>query len=226
MQNVIRVGEAGVLRVMSELILRGHSPYKPAVDDHGVDLMLSTGIRIQVKTARLRGLKKVIPSNGTLSVSPRYQLTLGCSQKGANHAYVKRARKYSEECDYFIIWGIDENRFWIVPSFIMDDRKCLVLGPKPMPSPAQIRNMAAQGMGLTEISNSLGICEVTAWQHKRRDIEHGGFTRAVRSCEEKWEFLKQEPLKLTAEYRTRKQEIEMLEMMLEDVSQPSETIKH
>lgn len=53
MADMLKLGEAGQLRVMSELILRGHCPYRPVVDDHGVDILLSNGLRIQVKTVKL-----------------------------------------------------------------------------------------------------------------------------------------------------------------------------
>lgn len=46
------IGERGVIKVIDELLARGFSPYRPIVDD-GVDLMLSSGIKIQVKAANL-----------------------------------------------------------------------------------------------------------------------------------------------------------------------------
>lgn len=216
MAKCIQIGEAGVLRVMSELILRGHTPYKPAVDDHGVDLMLSTGIRLQVKTATLRTRMIPVPTKAGMVKQARtsYNLTLGWAQQGANHNPVKRKRLYSEECDYFIIWGVDENRFWVVPSFVMDGRQCLVLGPKPIATSQQVMELASQGFTLDGIAEKLGVSTVTVWNRKRGDIKTKSFVRAVRMCEDRWDFLNVSPVRLLEEGRTREVEIKQLEQML------------
>lgn len=217
MAKCIQIGEAGVLRVMSELILRGHSPFKPAVDDHGVDLMLSSGLRIQVKTATLRTRKsetKHLKDGDVISEVTGYHLSLGWTQSGRIHAPIRRKRAYSEECDYFIIWGVDENRFWIVPSYLMDNRTCLVLGPTPIATRNQVMKLVDQGLGLDAIASKLGISPVTVWNRKHAESKTGGFTRAVRMCEGRWEFLEKPPSELTHEDRMREVEIKQLEQML------------
>lgn len=215
-KNMIQLGEAGVLRVMSELILRGHSPYKPAVDDHGVDLMLSTGIRIQVKTATLKTKKTTLENKGGRKTyeTVAYHLRLGASQVGIGHKYAPRKKLYSTECDYFVIWGVDENRFWIVPSFVMDNRHCLVLGIKAAPTQQQVMELAGQGKGLQEIAKALGVCEVTVWKRKKGDIRNGSFVRAVRQCEDMWEFLNSKPQSFVAQERNAEAEVRHLEKML------------
>lgn len=216
MADTIRIGEAGVLRVMSELILRGHAPYKPAVDDHGVDLMLGSGVRLQVKTATLRTHRKTNQNRRKNEfLSTGYYLSLGWCQAGRVHTPVRRKRMYSEECDYFIIWGIDENRFWIVPSFVLDNRTCLVLGPRTKASEQQILDLAKQGLGLNEIADRLGVCPVTVWKQKNGTRgKMGAFTNAVRTCENRWDFLNVRPTELLSEGRTRETEIKQLEQML------------
>ena len=47
--NAAAIGIAGELRVMSELMLRGHNPAKSYLDT-GVDIVLESGLKIQVKT--------------------------------------------------------------------------------------------------------------------------------------------------------------------------------
>jgi len=222
MAKCIQIGEAGVLRVMSELILREHAPYKPAVDDHGVDLMLGNGLRIQVKSATLRERRTRALSGGEKKVflSTGYYFSLGWGQSGRVHKPTRRKRMYSEECDYFIIWGIAENRFWIVPSFVLDNRTCLVLGPRPKPNEQQVLNLAAQGLGLNAIADKLGCCPVTVWKRKRgQSTEHGSFARTVRMCEERWDFLNVKPMELLAGDRRREDEIAALELMLETTAQ-------
>jgi len=218
MADCIKIGEAGVLRVMSELILRKHAPYKPAVDDHGVDLMLSSGLRIQVKTATLK--TRVNRTDGKEFSKTAYHFTLGSAQFGNAHKYVRRARLYSEECDYFVFFGVDENRFWIVPSFVLDNRSCLVLGPRAKPNEQQVQALAARGMGLTEIANKLGCCPVTVWKRKRETkTRMGAFTNTVRTCEDRWDFLSVKPMELLAGDRRREDEIAALELMLETTAQ-------
>lgn len=118
--STFHTGQAGVHRVAAELLLRGVNVYFPALDRAGIDLLTEQGLRIQVKSARLRVRSK-------LSNRPAYYLHLGWAQQGAAHRPIRRARKYSEEADYFVIWGIDEDRFWIVPASVFDGRYCLML---------------------------------------------------------------------------------------------------
>lgn len=118
--NSFLVGQAGVYRVASELLLRGVNVSFPAVDNAGVDLFTEHGLKVQVKAPRLRVCTGI-------STVPAYYLRLGCAQKGGKHQPVRRKRKYSEEVDYLVIWGVDEDRFWIVPAAVFDDRHLLML---------------------------------------------------------------------------------------------------
>jgi hypothetical protein len=115
------VGQAGVHRVMSELALRNVSGYLPSIDV-GVDILTNEGVRIQVKAAHLRARKI---SKG----QPSYQFGIGWCQVGNAHKPQRRLRAYSTECDFFVLWGIDEDRFWIVPSKVFDNRQILLLYP-------------------------------------------------------------------------------------------------
>jgi len=38
-------------------------------------------------------------------------------------------RSYSSEVDFLVLWGVDEDRFWVVPAAICDQRQGLVLYP-------------------------------------------------------------------------------------------------
>jgi hypothetical protein len=200
----IAIGQAGVYRVLSELILRGYLPYTPVADDHGVDILLPSGVRIQVKTARLH------ERNNASGKRTRYFLSLGWTQKGANHRPIKRQRKYSDECDYFVIFGVEENRFWIVPSFVMDGLCCLELGARPRVTSEQVQSLLDSGKGVIETAKDLGVSRGTVWYRKHGDLKRGGWARAVRQCEDRWEFLDKPPADLVED----RDEVKQLESLL------------
>lgn len=192
MADCIKLGEAGLLRVMSELILRGHHPYRPAVDDHGVDIMLSTGVRIQVKTARLHTRKW--KHGSVVGEKTAYNLSLGWTAAGRVHAPIRRARSYDKECEFLIIFGVDEQRFWIVPSFIVGGKQCLVLGPRDRVTAEEMHQLRLQGMQEQDIAKSLGVNRKTVYNRSQSDLKVGGFVRAVRACEGKWDLLNTAPV--------------------------------
>lgn len=117
--NTILQGQAGVYAVASKLILYGFNPMFPAVD-LGADIILDNGLRLQVKTARLTfpkcGRRNGYGGNylgGAYGFSVRRGEWLG-KTKG----YGRSRKGYSEVADFFVLWGIEENRFWIVPTSI------------------------------------------------------------------------------------------------------------
>ena len=116
MGDVRHLGQAGVYRVASELSLRGLEVYFPSVDV-GIDLLTGTGKRIQIKTATLRERKQ----------GRAYYIGFGWNQAGTKRRAKRRARSYSEEVDVVVIWGVDNNRFWIVPANVFDNHSCLML---------------------------------------------------------------------------------------------------
>jgi hypothetical protein len=132
----LAIGQAGVYRVAAELLLRRVACSLPIVDT-GVDIQLATGVRLQVKSARLhatRNKDKNFPSMGPgyrFTLSMRYQRPL---QRTASlrtmeeRGYIRR--RYSDLADYLVFWGVDEDRFWIVPARLCDDRRCLVIPPR------------------------------------------------------------------------------------------------
>lgn len=85
--------------------------------DVGADLIIDSGLRLQVKTAKL-----TYPVAGR----PPYNNYLGgaygfCVRRGAyenKHWNGKAKIGYADVADFFVLWGIDENRFWIVPTSI------------------------------------------------------------------------------------------------------------
>ena len=95
------IGQAGVYRVMSELLLRGHVPSVPCVDT-GVDIALDNGLRMQVKSVTMRP-------------HPGYPEGAYCfSVKENNHGSKKR--DWTKVVDFLVYWGINENRFFVIPA--------------------------------------------------------------------------------------------------------------
>lgn len=103
-------GQAGVWATAAQLALRGHVPFFPGVD-YGYDLLLDNGVRLQVKTARL------FSTFGKRDRHPQgaYGFDTRCCKVGSDGKMRRVLRDYSTVADFFVLWGIDENRFWIVP---------------------------------------------------------------------------------------------------------------
>lgn len=109
-------GMAGVFAVCEQLCRGGHTPCVPSVD-FGVDIMLDNGLRIQVKSAQAR----IHPgySQGVYC----FDVRKGWTRKGdkiVGHAHSDR--NYAESCDFFIFYGVNERRFFVVPVSIVGNR--------------------------------------------------------------------------------------------------------
>lgn len=88
------LGLAGELRVMSELLLRGHNPAKSYLED-GADIILMDGRKIEVKCAH-----KLNRENG-------YNYNVKCGHAGS--------KRTLPNCDFIICWCIDDDMFFIIP---------------------------------------------------------------------------------------------------------------
>ena|SRR5579859_6706470 len=102
-------GMAGVYAVASRLCMLGHTPFFPSVD-FGVDIMLDNGVKLQVKCGNLR--KHPGYQQGVYCFDVRKAFTI------VGHTVYKhqKDRTYVGTCDFIIFWGIDENRFFVMPS--------------------------------------------------------------------------------------------------------------
>ncbi len=100
------LGQSGVFRVSSEILRRGTPSWIPSVD-FGADLMAADGIMIQVKSARLRSQQGL----------QFYWFGLGKN----------RHRRMEDRPDFYIMWGTDEDRFWVIPaSRLAGKRSCAI----------------------------------------------------------------------------------------------------
>ena len=93
--------------------------------------MTETGKRLQVKAASLHKRKQASykKDGSPCFVGPAYFFNFSWNQGGAQHKARRRPRTYSSEIDAMILWGVDEDRFWICPPSIFDGRQGLVLFP-------------------------------------------------------------------------------------------------
>jgi hypothetical protein len=104
------LGQAGVWSVAAQLALRGIVPAFPGVD-HGYDLLLDNGLRLQIKTATLRlygGDKRYLA------------YCFDCRGKKWNpekrQVWPTKHKDYANRADFYVLWGVDEDRFWIMPT--------------------------------------------------------------------------------------------------------------
>jgi hypothetical protein len=113
--------------VLAELLVRDVNAYLPVVDV-GVDILTMRGTRIQVKTTKLRR-RKTASGYGQ---GPSYFFASAVKFRGSPERRRReyRFRQYVNEVDFVVYWGVDEDRFWILPASLADRTKCIVLQPK------------------------------------------------------------------------------------------------
>lgn len=104
-------GQAAVWQVASQLALRGHNVYFPGLDE-GCDLLMDNGLRLQIKSATLQNPKGANYRNGAYTFGLRRGAWLSDKKRYERSTL----RTYAEVTDFFVLWGIDENRFFIVPT--------------------------------------------------------------------------------------------------------------
>ena len=95
-----KVGLAGEFRVMAELLLRGHNPAKSYLN-HGADIVIENNLRIEVKSAHKCHINTLRQNR------LYYTFTL----KGGKHNL--------NECDFLILWCIDDDFFLIGPKEVV-----------------------------------------------------------------------------------------------------------
>jgi hypothetical protein len=146
------LGKAGEYAVASQLLLRGVSVSFPAVDD-GADLYAGH-LRIQVKSARKIRVRR--------AGSWGYHFNIGVHKwnpKKRQHFHVEARNRV----DFFVFWGIDENRFWIVPAPLLSKTAVRIVEGSRRYSVSGDDIRALLGTGLTQraIAERLGVSEMS-----------------------------------------------------------------
>jgi hypothetical protein len=182
-------GQAAVYRVAAEVCMRGHIPLFPAVD-FGYDLALDNGIKIQVKSGRLQKMKHSFPGG-----CYRFSFRKNCMAYGKRTVGV--VRDYSKVADFFVLWGVDEERFWIVPcsekhTYLYIPAKNDGIQRTPWLDYAKIKQLHAAGMNNCEIGRMFNVSHntirLTLKNGESRNNDEGS-TRFALTCEGRWDLL-------------------------------------
>lgn len=193
----LMLGQAGVHRVASELILRGHVPLFPDTD-YGFDMELDNHLRIQIKTARLQKHRQ-FPS-GVYRFSFRRDIVGGSRGPSGRLRYRRylgsEPRNYAAVADFFILWGVNEDRFWIVPCS-EKPRDLFIIGKDdvkhtPWLDFEQIKQMRDAGMNNCQIAREFNVSHTTIRLAFVRGDSKSNAKNGVRfamTCESRWDLL-------------------------------------
>ena len=159
MNSTHYIGKAGEYAVAAQLLIRGINVHFPAVDD-GVDLIAGDNIRIQIKTSR----KAVIPKGRSGTAAYHFNVASSYYVKGSL-VCTKRKRDWSKVVDFFVFWGIDENRFWVAPSVLLQKAQSgIQLGVKPtyfILNQQEIIALVRTGLDQRTVAARLGVSEMS-----------------------------------------------------------------
>jgi len=104
MNRAMKIGKAAELRVASELLFHGFVP-SLTLENSEIDIILTNGIRIQVKGSTLTTWK---------GAAPRYVFNFKGWKRDENG--VRRFEKHNlKNIDFVILWAIEDNLFFIFP---------------------------------------------------------------------------------------------------------------
>ena len=181
-------GRAGEHAVATQLLLREMVVFWPDVD-RGCDLMTEDGCRLQVKSAHIYQHK-----NG-----PRYTFPLPKNRRVANSSttvkFIPR-KSFVESCDFVVFWGIEENRFWIVPAALADSCTGVELGYEPKlrrfkGSVSDMREMLSLGYNRSQVAKHYGIAQTSLQQFldSGKDSIDETVASQIRACEGRWESI-------------------------------------
>lgn len=157
--------------------------------DIGVDLGTTEGCRIQVKTAKLRK-NRVYPSGAYW-----FKFWQSNVLSGANKIKKRGARDYSKCSDVIVLWGRDEDRFWIFPSQLVASTQCLTLGPKGFYQRADFgesKRLSDEGLTQQEIGERLGITQAAvSYQLRggRSKLPTETMSAKARQHEDRWDLI-------------------------------------
>lgn len=177
-----RLGIAAEHRVVSELVLRGYDPLRPTVDN-GTDIMLPSGVKIQVKASRLRSHWQY--EAGAYIFNLRYASNWA-GKKG-------KVRDWTKFCDFLILWAFDEDRFFVVPATSTAGSIWIVHRGNKLhaPDPEIARRLADQGMTVAAVAREMGVCHKTAKSmiHRLRPSRKECMTNRILQFESRWDLL-------------------------------------
>ena len=181
------MGRAAEYAVAAQLMLKDTAVLWPSVDA-GYDLLTESFCRVQVKSSHIDGR--------TDEGQGYYWFPLGKTRQVVrkNCAVRVAVPDITKICDVVVFWGIEEKRFWVVPSSL-----CLVQGvalglPNPkrfVGSIQDMREMLALGYTRGKIAKHYGIQRSSLQQFldSGKDYANETVTSQMRSCEGRWDYI-------------------------------------
>ena len=186
-------GEASVKATELKLFYEGYAVFKPMVDDAGVDLVVVDGnlaVRLQVKASSLITKDRVDGSRvqyyefNLASIRARY----------AGPAEVK-LRTFSEEVDFVVMHGVDEDKFWIVPAKLLDGKKTASIYTTSRSRVdidwEDLKKRRETGETFKSLGDSVGISASAVYERLSGITQEAGtkLVNQLRACENDWDCI-------------------------------------
>ena len=182
----LKTGQAGVYRVVAELLLRGFNAAIPIVDT-GCDLIVEGLVRVQVKSGHLREHPGY--PNGVYMFDFRQSPIV----TGKNNIRKRGVRAYANDVEFLVLWGIEQGRFWIVPAERVAGRTLISVGPETQwhkINNQRVLSLKESGKTLNQIASELEVSRETIKRRMRGKHAIPKYpTFEVRECEGRWDFI-------------------------------------
>lgn len=181
-------GKAGECAVAAQILLRDMAVLWPAVDV-GYDLETETGCRVQVKCAHFYNHPD----------GPRYHFPLPKTRRQPNSDKTTKLvtrKTFADVCHYVVFWGIEQNRFWVVPAAMADSCTGVDLGfdssqRRFVGSVADMREMISLGYNRGQVAKHYGVHRTSLQQFldSGKDSIDETVVSQMRACEGRWDFI-------------------------------------
>lgn len=186
-------GKAGEYAVASQLLRRKMAVLWPTVDT-GYDLMAANGCRIQVKTThRLQeGNKANYPPGAYWFALPKVKNRATAT---AGKIRVVPRPKFSDVCDVVAFFGMEDDRYWILPAKLCDGVSAFVMGfenPRRFSGDInELRELNKNGMSHEKIAEKFNCHRVTVTRliNSDKDYQKKSNFEIGRRSENAWEHI-------------------------------------
>lgn len=185
-------GKAGEHAVAAQLLIRGVRVYFPAAD-YGVDLIANDKCRIQVKSAHISTTPRMVKQHGDTA----YVFPLPKSRRVISKGSIIRTEPketFTESYDVLVLWGIEQNRFWVVPASLAQQRQLFVVGrsnpPRFVGNIEDLKEMQRLGYTHEQIAKQYGMHRASISLILNREgfeSQEASVVSQVRNCENAWE---------------------------------------
>jgi len=186
-------GEASVLKIGVDLIYKGYNVCKPLVDDRGIDLVVVEGskvAKIQVKSSSL-----ITRSRKEGSVMTYYDFSLSAVRASMSGPATIRLRKFSEEVDFVVLHGVDEDKIWIVPASLLDDKKNVTIYSTSRSRLdidwESLKDRREAGETLKQLGDSVGLSASAIMERLNGTTKEAGakLVNQLRAFENRWDLI-------------------------------------